>query len=95
MDEFATFSKPNLAGIIPFCIHSRVFVGLASSGDEYGNPTTESEILLYNLHLHQFDSFQEITTHGAVDMAIFTYGTGMDVESFLVVANTYSEIEGW
>ncbi|XP_030836291.1 uncharacterized protein LOC100888867 [Strongylocentrotus purpuratus] len=91
MDEFAAFPKPNLVSIIPFCVFSRVFLGLASSASMYDEPITNSEILLYNLHLHQFETFQTITTYGVLDMDVFTFGSGFELEVFLLIANTYDE----
>ncbi|XP_072171119.1 uncharacterized protein [Diadema setosum] len=93
MDEFAIFPKSNLKRVLPFCIFSRVFLGLASYADSSSNPVTSSEILLYNLHLHKFETFQELTTYGAINMAVFTFGTGLDTETFLLVANTYNDHE--
>nr|XP_054754034.1 uncharacterized protein LOC129259943 [Lytechinus pictus] len=91
MDKFAVFPQANLVSIVPFCIFSRVFLGLASSASDSGEPTAESQILLYNLHLHQFESFQTFTTYGALEMDVFTFGSGFELESFLLVANTYDE----
>lgn len=91
MDEFAVFPKLNLVRLVPFCIFSRVFLFLASSTDEEGDPVTEADILLYNLHLHKFEHFQTLPSSGAVDVGVFSFGSGVDFETYLLIANTYDE----
>ncbi|XP_072039523.1 uncharacterized protein [Amphiura filiformis] len=86
-DQFASFPTHGVTDILAFELHNRQYLAIANYADISSNVNINSEILIYNNHLHDLTHFQFIETKGAKDWEYFGSGTSRHREHFLAVVN--------
>ncbi|XP_072039524.1 LOW QUALITY PROTEIN: uncharacterized protein [Amphiura filiformis] len=85
-DRFASFPTHGVRDIHAFTIHQRKYLAIANYEDNNGNVNINSEILVYDSHLHDLEHFQFIETKGARDWEYFGSGA-VSSRAFLAVVN--------
>ncbi|CAK9292667.1 unnamed protein product [Gordionus sp. m RMFG-2023] len=89
-DIFSSFVTYNARDVAHFKIFNNHYLAVANHHDNKLQVDVNSQILIYNLEEHTFNHFQYIPTSAASDWEFFIFGTGIQKDFFLVVANQYT-----